>query len=103
MVNERRVPLDKAAEFFGITVQTLVNDYLRAVPKKSAGAALEAANAEQKAMEVKAREEELKRKINEMEIAHKEELTRKDELLEKKEQRIYELQDHLIEVLKKVA
>lgn len=103
MVNKRKVPFDKAADFFGITVKTLVYHYLRADPKKSAESALEAANAEQKAKAAKAKEEELQKRMDERELAHKEELARKDDLLEKKDQRIYELQDQLIAALKKAA
>lgn len=101
MVNVRKVPLDKAAEYFGISVKTLVRDYLRADPKKSAAPALEAANAEYKEKASKQREAALQKQLADMEAKYKEELAHKDNLLEVKDQRIYELQDELIDALKK--
>jgi hypothetical protein len=101
MVNERKVPLEKAAEYFGISVRTLIRDYLRANPKKSAAPALEAANAKRKAEAAKEREETLQKRLKDNEAAHKEELARKDKMLEEKDRRIYELQDQLIDALKK--
>jgi hypothetical protein len=101
MVNDRRVPLDKAAEYFGISVATLIRDYLRVNPKKSAAPALEAANAKDKAEAAKEREEALQKQLSDKEAAHQEELARKDKQLEEKDRRIYELQDQLIDALKK--
>jgi hypothetical protein len=101
MVNIRQVPLDKAAEYFGISVKTLVRDYLRGDPKKSAAPALEAANAEYKEKASKEREEALQKQLSDKEAVYREELARKDNLLEEKDRRIYELQNQLIDTLRK--
>lgn len=101
MVNDRKVPLEKAAEYFGITVKTLERHYLRADPKKSAAGALQAANAEYKEKAWKEREEALLKLLRDKEAAYQEELARKDKLLEEKDRRIYELQNQLIDALKK--
>lgn len=101
MVNDRKVPLEKAAEYFGITVKTLERHYLRADPKKSAAGALQAANAEYKEKAWKEREEALLKLLRDKEAAYQEELARKDKLLEEKDRRIYELQTQLIDALKK--
>jgi uncharacterized protein HemX len=79
----------------------LIKDYLRANPKKSAAPALEAANAEHKAEAAKEREDALWKQLSDVKAAYQEELARKDKLLEEKDRRIYELQDQLIDALKK--
>jgi hypothetical protein len=103
MVNEYKVPLEKAAEYFGITATTLVKEYLRVNPKKSAADALEAANAAHHAKAAKENEEAFTKQLRDNEATHKEEMARKDKLLEEKDRRIYELQEQLISVLKKNA
>jgi hypothetical protein len=101
VVNVKKVPLEKAAEYFGISVKTLVRDYLQEDPIKSAAGALSAANAKDNAKAAQEREDALKREKSDMEASFKEALDYKDKLLEEKDQRIYKLEEELIEALKK--